>query len=251
SSRGHIKGGESFSESEAYERLNSYLFHHGIKHLSPEQLKTLVKFYFLLIDEQNRQNFTRLVTLRDIAIKHFVDCLVVDQHVRLQFPLLDVGTGPGFPGIPLKVLHPDDRIILAEGVQKRVEFLKVAREKLGMTNLDIIGRNIGEDFFYPVRGVITRAVEDVSNTLSKVLYSLVQGGEVYLMKGPNCDPELEEFHKSALTEFFRLNKDIKYQLPETPHDRRLLVFEKIKIPPLCDLEAVLEKELSKDDGQNW
>ena len=246
--RGHVKASESFSESEAYERLNSYLFHHGIKTLSPSQMKALTRFYFLLIQEQNRQNFTRLVTLRDIAIKHFVDCLIVDQLVALKFPLLDIGTGPGFPGIPLKILHPGDRILLAEGVQKRVEFLKVTREALDLKALDIVGRNIAEDFFYPVHGVITRAVEDVSNTLRKVLFSLQTGGEVYLMKGPNCDPEIGEFRKSELTEFFQIKADLKYQLPETPHDRRLLVFKKIKAPPLCDLDAVLEAELSKDDG---
>lgn len=246
--RGHVKASESFSEAEAYERLNSYLFHHGIRTLTPQQLKALTRFYFLLIQEQNHQNFTRLVSLRDIAIKHFADCLIVDQLVTLKFPLLDIGTGPGFPGIPLKILHSENRILLAEGVQKRVEFLKFVRESLDLKALDIIGRNIAEDFFYPVQGVITRAVEDVCNTLRKVLFSLQTGGEVYLMKGPNCDPELLEFQRSDLIGLFRLKQDLSYQIPETPHDRRLLIFEKIKTPPLCDLDTVLEAELSKDDG---
>ncbi|MBX9766977.1 MAG: class I SAM-dependent methyltransferase [Bdellovibrionales bacterium] len=248
SARGHVKANESFSEPEAYERLSSHLYHHGITDLSPQQLKILTQFYFLLIQGQDRQNFTRLVSLRDIAIKHFVDCLIVDKHVRLQFPLLDIGTGPGFPGIPLKILYPDQHIFLAEGVQKRVEFLKTVREKLNLQHLDIIGRNIGEDFFYPVRGVITRAVEDVRNTLSKVLYSLQTGGDVFFMKGPNCDPEIVEFEKSSLTEFYSLQNDVAYRIPETPHERRLLVFRKCKAPPLANLDAVLEAELSQDDG---
>jgi hypothetical protein len=76
------------------------------------------------MENQEKENFTRLLKLNDIGIKHFIDCLIVTELTKLKFPLIDVGTGPGFPGIPLKILYPSERIILAEGVQRRVEFLK-------------------------------------------------------------------------------------------------------------------------------
>ena len=180
------------------------------------------------MENQKKQNFTRLTSLRDVGIKHFIDSIIINKMTPIKFPLLDMGTGPGFPGIPLKIiLGPEKKIILAEGVQKRVSFLKKVREELKLENLEIIGRNVNEDFHYPVEGVITRAVEDISNTLNNVMNCLQTGGCVYLMKGPKVDPEL----KAALKhwgDFYKLEKDKHYDLPHTPHQRRLIVFRKIK-----------------------
>ena len=103
---------------------------------------------------------------------------------ELRFPLLDVGTGPGFPGIPLKIMFPDRKIILAEGVRRRVDFLKAVRDEMKLTNLDIVGRNVDDTFELPVKGVITRAVEEVGFTLKNVSRCLEVGGDVFFMKGP-------------------------------------------------------------------
>ena len=180
------------------------------------------------MENQKKQNFTRLTSIKDVGIKHFIDSIIIDKHTPLKFPLLDMGTGPGFPGIPLKIMLGDEKkIILAEGVQKRVSFLKKVREELDLKNLDIIGRNVNEDFHYPVEGVITRAVEDARNTLGNVMNCLKTGGSVYLMKGPNVDPEIN----AALNvwgDYYELIKDKSYDLPSTPHKRRLLVFRKTK-----------------------
>lgn len=158
------------------------------------------------------------------------------QLTELKYPLIDIGTGPGFPGIPLKIANPEPRILLAEGVQSRVNFLKKAREELELKNLDIIGKYIDESFLYPVQGVITRAVEDIQNTLRKVLPCLQVGGRVYLMKGPNVDPEIPTAHK-VWHKHYSLVDDISYNLPNTQHQRRLVIYEKIasmEIPEVDD-----------------
>jgi 16S rRNA (guanine527-N7)-methyltransferase len=201
---------------------------HGIRH-------QLAVFYRLLMENQENENFTRLLKLRDITIKHYIDCLIVPRLTNLQFPLLDMGTGPGFPGIPLKILYPEEQILLGEGVQRRVEFLKKVREEMQFKKLDILGRNINPFCAYPVNGVITRAVEDVRNTLKNVMSCLQTGGCVYLMKGPGVDPEIPLAAKE-MGEFYQLEKDIAYTLPQTTHDRRLLVYRKIKMGPLIDFE---------------
>ena len=231
----HKKPESIYSAEEANDRLLDIFKNHGFEWVTHQQRKQLAEFYVLLMQQQTKENFTRLLNLRDVAIKHFIDSLIVAKLTPLQFPLLDVGTGPGFPGIPLKILFPDEKIILAEGVQKRVEFLKEVREKLGLKNLDIIGRNINPYFAYPVQGVITRAVEDVGNTLSNVLTSLQTGGKVYFMKGPNVDPEIEAA-KDKFLEFYKLEKDIAYDLPHTTHHRRLVIYQKIKMAPLIDFD---------------
>lgn len=231
----HKKPEKIFSLEEANDRIADVFRNHQFNGVSHEQRKQLAHFYQLLMSTQEKENFTRLLKLRDIAIKHYIDCLIVPQLCELQFPLLDVGTGPGFPGIPLKIAFPHQRIILAEGVQRRVEFLKKVRAEMKLQNLDIIGRNINPFCAYPVNAVITRAVEDIRNTLGNVLTCLQLGGKVYLMKGPGVDPEIPLAHKEW-GEFYQLEKDIAYTLPGTTYDRRLLIYKKIKLAPLPDFE---------------
>ena len=257
----HRRSTENYSLDEAQDRLRDLFDRHGLKNVPFAQRRDLARFYQLLMDNQNERNFTRLLTLRDVGIKHFIDCLCVprileENGVPLLFPLMDVGTGPGFPGIPLKIAFPEERIILAEGVQKRVDFLKQVRDEFGFpygpgttetgpkAPLDILGRNVNEECFVSVNGVITRAVEDASNTLGNVIHALQTGGRVYLMKGPNCGPEIQPA-LDKWGEYFELERDIAYSIENTPNERRLLVFKKIKMHPLpdfVDLDLAWEKE---------
>ena len=245
SSRGHLKAETIYSVEEANDRLYDIFKNHDFTSVSHEERIAMAKYYRLLMLEQNKQNFTRLMKFRDIAIKQFIDCAIIKDLYPLQFPLIDIGTGPGLPGIILKILYPQEPIYLAEGVQKRVEFLKNVRQEMALRNLKIFGRNINEQFVYPVNGIITRAVEDISNTLENVKHSLQNGGEVYFMKGPNVDKELED----ALTthsKHYELVKDIAYDLAKTTHKRRLLVFKKKKAHPLLDLDDLLDLEYQNE-----
>lgn len=251
----HKKPEVIFSVNEANDRLLDVFRNHDFNIVTHEQRHQLAHFYELLMKNQEKENFTRLLKLKDIAIKHFIDSLIITQHCQLQFPLMDVGTGPGFPGIPLKIFYPDQKIILAEGVQRRVSFLKQVREEMNLQELEILGRNINRYCFYPVMGVITRAVEDISNTLSNVQNSLQVGGRVYLMKGPGVDPELQMFKSnSVLNQHYKLVDDVAYSLPGTDHQRRLVIFEKIKnfeLPEDDPEDQWLLEELSSDEKKRW
>lgn len=228
----HKKPQKILSFNEADDRLYDIFRNHGFEHVSHEVRHQMVNFYLLLMKQQEKENFTRLLKLKDIAIKHFIDCMIIPQLTKLTFPLIDVGTGPGFPGIPLRmIIDKEHKIILAEGVQKRVEFLKSVRNELALENLDILGKNINSEFMYPIQGVITRAVEDCRNTLGNVINCLQTGGKVFLMKGPNVDPEID-MALEAWGEYYKLEQVQAYNLPETPHQRRLVVFKKIKNLPL-------------------
>ncbi|OQW52791.1 MAG: hypothetical protein A4S09_08075 [Proteobacteria bacterium SG_bin7] len=217
---------EDFSFEEADDRVAEIFRNHGMGDYPYQKRHQLVSFYFLLMKHQKTYNLTRLVSLRDVAIKHFIDCLMIPRLTQLQFPLLDMGTGAGFPGIPLKIDFPDERIILNEGVQKKVDFLKVVREQMGLKNLDIIGRKVDKDFSYPVQGIITRAVEDLCENLERVHDFLPSGAKVYFMKGPNVSVEVESA-VSRLSHKFVLDANMPYEIVETPHKRRLVVFKKI------------------------
>ena len=222
-----------YGTNEADQRLYDIFRNHGLADFPHPERRRLVEFYQLLMTHQLRDNVTRLVKFRDIAIKHFVDSVIVPKFCQLRFPLLDVGTGPGFPGIPLKIMFPKEKIILAEGVRRRVDFLKAVREDMKLTNLDIIGRNIDDTFELPVQGVITRAVEEVGHTLKNVSRCLAVGGDVFFMKGPNCDEEIARAAKTWAP-YFDLVADIPYDLPNTPHQRRLVIYRKLKSLPVLD-----------------
>lgn len=230
-SKRDFKPEEIYSIDEANDRFADIFRNHDFN-CTHEERQKLAQFYNLLLKNQEHQNFTRLLKLKDIAIKHFIDSMIVSELVDIKFPLIDVGTGPGFPGIPLKIRFKNEKILLAEGVQKRVEFLKTVRGDLNLNNLDIIGRNINEHFVYPVQSVITRAVEDIPNTLKNVISCLQEGGYVYFMKGPNVGPEIKMAEE--LKEFYKLEKDITYDLKHTENHRRLVVYRKIKNAALPD-----------------
>jgi len=249
----HKKPEVIYELNEANDRLADIFRNHGFDMVSHEQRLQLAQFYRLLMLNQEKENFTRLLKLRDIAIKHFIDSIIILKYTKLQFPLLDVGTGPGFPGIPLKIMFPEEKILLGEGVQRRVEFLKHVREEMGLKNLDILGRNINKYCTYPVQGAITRAVEDISNTLGNVMSCLQVGGRVYFMKGPGVDPEITAAQKNW-SEYYKLVDDVAYTLPNTPHERRLVIYEKIKNMPLPEEdegEELLMDELSSEEKKRW
>lgn len=216
------------SYKEVTKNLEKIFRSHGITlPLTALMLEQFAKFYNFLMDYNKKYNLTRLTTFNDVAVKHFVDCIYVAQLTELPSRLMDMGTGPGFPGIPLKIVSPETRIFLAEGVQKKVEFLKEAREFLDLKNLDIIGRNVEPKMAYPVGGVITRAVELTAATLHNCQNCLSVGGKVILMKTPDIDAEINEAEEK-MGHMFKIIQNQDYTLGPTTHERKLLVFEKYK-----------------------
>jgi 16S rRNA (guanine(527)-N(7))-methyltransferase RsmG len=146
---------------------------------------------------------------------------------RLPSPLVDVGTGAGFPGIPLKIGYPNIELILAEQRPRRVMFLNDAIRTLGLRNVKTFDhRVVSRSFTEPVRGVITRAVEPITKTLLRTSGATDTGSQIIFMKGPGVDEELRE----AVRDFkrdYKLMLDQPYTLPHTPHERRLVIFERL------------------------
>lgn len=225
-SGGRPSGNRQQPELASPAKLGTMLSKAGFK-LTPKQLDRLAAYHAILLDRNRTLNLTRILNLDDIVLKHYVDCFLVARYVPvLPEPLLDIGSGAGFPGVPLKILFPDSHIILGEGVRKRVNFLREVREELGFSKLDIIGRNIDREFEYPVHGIITRAVETIRDTLRRVSNCLMPGGQAIFMKGPNVDQEIEDAGKK-FPELYKLEKDIAYSLPSSSYRRRLVIYRKL------------------------
>jgi 16S rRNA (guanine(527)-N(7))-methyltransferase RsmG len=230
------------------ERMAALLRHADIV-LDEERLDKLWHFHRLLREGNRDRDLTRIVGFESMVVKHYVDCMMVGQLYPLPSPLLDVGTGAGFPGIPLKIRYPQLQLTLAEPRPRRVEFLKSVIRALPLAKIDVFDhRVVSRSFTRKVAGVITRAVETVDKTLLRTSACTGEGSRIVFMKGPAVDRELED----ALERFrgqFRLILDKAYTLPGTPHQRRLVVLEKL-VPAAVTADAEEDADIpdAEEDG---
>jgi 16S rRNA (guanine(527)-N(7))-methyltransferase RsmG len=200
----------------------------GIR-LSAAQLNQLWRYHQLLRRHDEALNLTRIRNFENMVVKLYADSMLPARHAALPSPLLDLGTGPGMPGIPLKIFRPDLHILLAESRQHRSEFLNAAVADLDLAGLEVVGRGIAPDYDRPVAGVITRAVEPISDTLERVAGCLQKDGMVIFMKGPRCDEEIEKATQ-LFAHSYELGEDISYRIPHTPHQRRLVCYRRQTAP---------------------
>jgi len=213
-------------EAPSLELMKRLLDRSGIR-LSAPQLGLLWRYHSLIRKRNQDRELTRIIEFRSVVEKHFVDCMIVDRFTKLPSPIVDVGTGAGFPGIPLKILRPDLDLILAEPRPKRIAFLKEAIASLGLKKVRVFEHKVvSRSLTVPVRGVITRAVEPIDKSILRTSGALEKGGRLIFMKGPAVDPEIKEA-QGRFDGQFRLVEDHHYCLPGTRHERRLVVFERI------------------------
>jgi 16S rRNA (guanine527-N7)-methyltransferase len=172
-------------------------------------------------------NLTRIHNFENMVLKHYVDSLLVLRYLELPEPLIDMGSGPGLPGIPLKIARPGVPMILAEPRGARAEFLRDVCRRLGLERIEVYDHKLRPDYARKAGGVISRAVGPITETLDWVTSCLGAGGKMIFMKGPGCDQEVEQAVKSR-GDIFRLAADHAYTIPGTTHDRRLVVFERLE-----------------------
>ena len=212
------------SKQPGPESLGELMAEAGVR-LDAGQVRSLWTFHTLLRKRNAELNMTRIHNFEMMVIKHYVDSIVVSGLFDLPSPLLDIGSGAGFPGIPLKIACPEKKLVLAEGRARRADFLKEAVDLLGLEGVEVFSGKVTQRFDIPVRGVITRALEDIPGTLQRVFPFLPGGAPVLFMKGPGCDKEIEEAAEKAGAAF-RLALDKGYELPLIGDGRRLVVFER-------------------------
>ena len=198
--------------------------------LDGAQLDRLWGYHRMLRSANAELNLTRIHNFENMVLKHYVDSLLVLNFVELPSPLIDMGSGPGLPGVPLKIARPGVSMILAEPRGARVEFLEEVCGRLKLADVEVFAGKVGSKFPKKVRGVITRAVASIPETLDRVANCIEPGGRMIFMKGPDCEAEVVEA-RAIHAETFKLVLDRSYQIPGTPHDRRLVVYERLEGDP--------------------
>ena len=190
-------------------------------------LEQLWMYHQFLRSRNPELNLTRIHKFESMVRKHYVDCLLVskilDSHnIDWRGPVLDIGSGPGFPGIPMALQHPEIAFVLAEGRQKRVEFLQQCVERLRLANTTVFGGRVHAGQNLGAATVITRAVEPMVDTLRHSIGNMQPGALLIFMKGPNCD---DEFAAMRAYPGCKLLLDHRYTLPDSSDHRRLVVWQ--------------------------
>lgn len=197
--------------------------------LTAAQYDRLWAYHGMLRAANPDLNLTRIHNFENMVLKHYADSLLVLGLEELPSPLLDMGSGPGLPGIPLKIARPGLEMVLAEPRGARARFLEDVCRDLRLTGVEVFAGKVGPGFTRRVGGVITRAVATVPETLDRVAACLGPGGRMYFMKGPECDGEIAEA-RSTHAGAFALVADHAYDIPGTTHRRRLVVYERLEGP---------------------
>ena len=196
---------------------------------APAQLE---RFGRLLLEKNEVMNLTAIIRPRDVATLHMLDCAALLNCAGFQYKtLIDVGTGAGFPGIPLKILVPTLRVTLLDAQGKRVDWLTEACGKLGLSGVTALQGRAEEAGLDPVLReqydfATARAVADL-RVLSELCLPFVKVGGYFLsMKGTDCDAELDAARPAIHELGGSVEQCIDYTSPHTEVSHRVVLVKK-------------------------
>ena len=212
----------------------------GLELTSP-QLEKLRVYYQELVDWNRRINLTAITEYEEVQLKHFLDSLTVVpiiSQIQKQgdFNLIDVGTGAGLPGIPLKIILPEIKLVLLEATAKKAGFLQHVKSKLGLDDVEVVvGRaeDVAHEAQYREKFdlVLSRAVAELPALVELTLPFCAIGGKFVAQKKGNVDLEVRQAARAIKLLGGILQKVEKVDLEEFTDERRLIVIDKILPTP--------------------
>lgn len=201
--------------------------------INEEQIKSFEKYMNLLLEWNEKINLTAITQPEEVKLKHFVDSLTVLKYINDDDKVIDIGTGAGFPGIPLKIMKENTKITLLDSLNKRINFLNIVIETLNLSNIQAIhGRaeEIARNKLYREKYDVTvsRAVANLS-TLSEYMLPFVKvGGKCICMKGANVNEEIEKA-KNAIKELGgEIERVDNFYLSDNDNERNIIIIRKVK-----------------------
>lgn len=201
--------------------------------LTDKQIKNFYDFMNLLIEKNKVMNLTGITEPKEVILKHFVDSLTALKYINQNNSVIDVGTGAGFPGLPLKMADNTLEITLLDSLNKRINFLNEVIEHTDLDNIKTIhGRaeDFGRDANYREKYdiAISRAVAPLNILLEYMLPFVKVGGKCICMKGSNCDEEIENAKSAIKILGGEIEKIEKFTLPNSDNNRTILIIKKAK-----------------------
>ncbi len=204
--------------------------------LNDKQAEQFLSYYELLIQKNKVMNLTSITEFDDVVLKHFLDSLMICKIQKLEGSLIDVGTGAGFPGIPLKIMYPDLKVVLLDSLNKRVQFLNEVIRELGLENIkaihgraeDLAKQKIyREQFDY----CVSRAVANLSSLAEYCIPFVKIGGYFIPYKSGKIQEELDSGKKAINILGGTVEIVKEFELPQTDIFRCLLYIRKIENSP--------------------
>lgn len=181
-------------------------------------LKRLEKYADLLVEWNEKINLTAIVDPEGIAVKHFLDCLMIFKYIDIPkgASIIDIGTGAGFPGVVIKIARPDIKLTLMDSLQKRINFLDTLCSELGLEVTTVHSR--AEDITPKQREgydfAVARAVANMRVLTEYCLPYVKVGGSFVAMKGSTAAEEVKDSIKAIATLGGKLEAENLFELPE-------------------------------------
>jgi len=206
--------------------------------LKDTQIELFISYYKILIEWNKVMNLTGITKFEDVIMKHFIDSLSIVKVLDLESieSIIDIGTGAGFPGIPLKIVYPDINIVLLDSLNKRIKFLYEVISSLGLKYIMCIhGRaedfSKKEEYREKFDLCVSRAVANLSSLAEYCVPYVKKDGIFISYKSGKLEEELMESKKAIHVLGGKIENEVKFFLPNTDIERSLVVIRKVKDTP--------------------
>ena len=199
--------------------------------VSDENIKKLYEYMTILLDWNEKINLTAITNVDEIIEKHFIDSLTILRYIKDSDKVIDVGTGAGFPGIPLAI-NSNANLTLLDSLNKRINFLEEVKNTLGLINVqnihgraEEVARQKNHREMYDV--AVSRAVAPMNILVEYLLPFVKVGGICICMKGPNASEEISNANNAINLLGGKYIDQINIKLKNGEIDRNLIIIKKI------------------------